>query len=276
MVYELSPQKLLVLRNCLSWEELSALQRECDRSVAAARLSPDELCSRACAIDLFEDSVLADDSEVRTDRCAYLAERWRSSEITPEDRSIIDDVIFSKLPSFLRASLGLGESYLFNEHYIVKPPQSDMEFGWHVDEEKQLGCLSPLEQYVTIWCPLDATTAENGTLSVKGSVYLTEATVTSGQCNISTKRQKRLAVPDQDTETEHAITAAPGDLVVFSSQLLHCSGPNHSVTPRRVFYVQYSPVPIGGNTYPLSFAVKTNTILEESASIHHAKRKQKE
>ena len=37
------------------------------------------------------------------------------------------------------------------------------------------------------------------------------------------------------------IEAQAGDVVAFSSRLLHATGPNHSDAPRRVYLAQYSP-----------------------------------
>jgi hypothetical protein len=48
---------------------------------------------------------------------------------------------------------------------------------------------------------------------------------------------------------------AAGGAVAFSSSLWHASGANASTTPRRVFYAQFSMVPILCGGSPLAFAV---------------------
>jgi len=54
------------------------------------------------------------------------------------------------------------------------------------------------------------------------------------------------------------ITAAPGDVVAFSSRLWHASGPNRSGQVRRVFYAQFSSRPLTDGSKdpsPISLAV---------------------
>ena len=57
--------------------------------------------------------------------------------------------------------------YLFNEHYVVKPPHSDIVFQWHRDIDKQLSlCYDKNVVYYSMWCPLDDVDEKNGTLQV--------------------------------------------------------------------------------------------------------------
>jgi len=53
-------------------------------------------------------------------------------------------------------------------------------------------------------------------------------------------------------------SAAPGDVVAFSSRLWHASGPNRSGQVRRVFYAQFSSRPLTDGSKdpsPISLAV---------------------
>jgi hypothetical protein len=60
--------------------------------------------------------------------------------------------------------------YFFNEHFVVKPAQSDdTAFAWHTDAQEQLMmCLQPADTtaYLSLWIALDDMTQENGTLCV--------------------------------------------------------------------------------------------------------------
>lgn len=259
----LTASNAVVIAHGLSAEDIDELREECTRCLQVFHLSNDELCSRSCAIDLFENSTITDQSLIRTDREAYLSERWRLTNPTAASRRVIEDIIFRKLPDLLKSNLGIENSYLFNEHYIIKPGGSDMEFDWHIDEEKQLGFLSPDETYVTLWCPLDDVTADNGTLVVNRSIELVQAPSRAIQCDRPIKRAKLMeaAQPiysDTDGCGGLALEVDAGTLILFSSKLPHCSGPNRTQHLRRVFYAQYSPKPIGGSEMPLCYAVPTN------------------
>lgn len=259
---------VLVIRDVLNEEELKELRGECERCLATMHLSEDELYSRSCALDFFEDSTIPDRSNVRNERVAYLAERWRERASSPDirGRSVIENLLFCKLPGILLSVLGVTRSFLFNEHYIVKPAHSDMAFGWHIDEEKQLGFLSPEDKYTTLWCALDDMTVQNGTLIVDNaaelvhtSLLLLGETGDSRPAKRARVEKKRIVCGDVGSCVNGSpLEVKAGTVVLFSSKMQHCSGPNGSGEARRVFYVQYSASPIGLSlAEPLNFAVET-------------------
>jgi hypothetical protein len=273
---ELSADAVLIVRDALAPQELAALRLECDACVAAAGLSDEQLCGRACAVDLFEDSTIGDRGAERTLRAAYLTERYRGSAgISQDTRDAVERVIFCTIPGILQATLGMSCSYLFNEHYIVKPGRSELEFSWHVDEEKQLGCLGPEDRYVTVWCALDDASEGNGTLVTRGGAAQMHAVVDRAEGAEGAARKKTKLNSSTDSEPSAASAPPPsptadvplladaGTAIVFTSKLLHSSGPNRSPSARRVFYAQYSAAPIGGADEPLNFAIKTDPIPEE-------------
>ncbi|CAB1116031.1 unnamed protein product [Ectocarpus sp. CCAP 1310/34] len=122
-----------------------------------------------------------------------------------------------------------GELLLFNEQYVVKPPRSSIEFGWHTDEREQLamcvfapGAGPPV--YVSVWLALDDCDAVNGCLEVYPQA----------------RNQTRQQTPsEEDDASVVCLPAKAGDAVVFLSNLWHRSGPNQTDNPRRVFYAQY-------------------------------------
>lgn len=138
--------------------------------------------------------------------------------------------------------------YLFNEHYVIKPPQSDWSsFGWHTDAAEQLAmCFHQPNSipYISLWCPLDKMTKENGTLRMApGShvrIDLDENTFADGSM------------------ASICVYPEPGDIVLFSSTLWHCSEPNKSSHHRRAYYLQYSLQPITHapcSTRPIAHAI---------------------
>lgn len=126
--------------------------------------------------------------------------------------------------------------FFFNEHYIVKPPcNPDSKFAWHTDagEQLQMLCYTDVHSvpYVSLWCPLDNMTANNGSLVVyRGS---------------HTKSFDPQDVLTQELCTEsHSASPSPspiqlllpkaGSVVLFASTLWHRSEPNRSQLARRV------------------------------------------
>ncbi len=69
----MDPEVVYIILNAFSNTHVEALRRECDSN--ASLVSKETLCDRACAIDLFEDSVLSDSSFVRESIPAYMNER---------------------------------------------------------------------------------------------------------------------------------------------------------------------------------------------------------
>lgn len=266
-----------------------------------------DLLDVACAVDVFEEDMgaaaaaaageegggISDQSPARREAAAYWVERCRVTSdlgLEPGQSDQIKGAILDVIPSCLKGPVLNGYFgadcdrkglFLFNEHYIVKPPRSSVRFGWHVDEEKQLGTLSPAVRYVSVWCPLDDVCGCNGSLVlpqegiafqhwkfVNNSIYpmseaeIQAATATCPSCPAS------LPPPgddDQDSQDRDGEDAGPvgtpvccraGSVVVFPSKLPHCSGTNRSSSSRRVFYAQYSVGVIGSSPLePLCFAV---------------------
>ena len=124
--------------------------------------------------------------------------------VTDNDKDIIKNILCNKLPKILNKILSIRDNnnnnknnnnkkinknnnskkkinknnnnkkkkvnkrlYLFNEHYVVKPPHSDIVFQWHRDVDKQLSlCYDKNVVYYSMWCPLDDVDEKNGTLQV--------------------------------------------------------------------------------------------------------------
>lgn len=223
------------------------------------------------------------------------------NEETEGVRAALEEAFFTLLPKAMRRltserdshSHG-GEIFLFNNHYVVKPgcdakkttaaaeaaaaeataaeAAADDSFGWHTDASEQLAlCLTPearSREYVSFWCPLDATSEANGTLVVRPRFEEPP----SPPPPPSTDRASRSAPPaDRSDPTDEtstydegtrgggvAVDARPGDVVAFSSRLWHASGRNRSRRPRRVFYAQFSSQPLtdgSRDSTPISLAV---------------------
>ena len=215
-----------ILKNVLSTSELSALRKEVDAILSTERV---DLVKSECVVDIFE-GIAIEDETIRTSREKYMKSRETPSILSKSEYAVIRNLLLLKLPNCLRDVLKLKESddvFLFNEHYVVKPARSSMEFRWHRDGDLQLAMLRALKKtskYYSFWCALDDMSSRNGTLVFPNNAE---------------------------------IRVDAGDVVVFDSETLHSSGQNITDKPRRVFYAQYStePIRIPPRGDVLSFAI---------------------
>jgi phytanoyl-CoA hydroxylase len=126
--------------------------------------------------------------------------------------------------------LGTGDARLYWEQAVSKPPQARTELPWHQDNG-----YTPLlpEEYVTCWLALDDAMADNGCLWV-----------ISGSHRHGTVRHRNSGGPfrvghDGPSSDGEPVPVARGSVLVFSSLLLHRSGPNVTDSPRRAWIIQY-------------------------------------
>ena len=214
-----------ILKNVLTSSELSVLRKEVDTILSTERV---DLVKSECVVDIFE-RIAIEDETIRTSREKYMKSRESLCILSKSEYAVIRNLLLLKLPNCLRDVLKVKESdvFLFNEHYVVKPARSSMEFRWHKDGDLQLAMLRALKKtsrYYSFWCALDDMSSRNGTLVFPNNAE---------------------------------IRVDAGDGVVFDSETLHSSGQNITDKPRRVFYAQYStePIRIPPRGDVLSFAI---------------------
>jgi ectoine hydroxylase-related dioxygenase (phytanoyl-CoA dioxygenase family) len=236
---------------------------------------------------------MRDDDAVRIDKNAYLAAR--SAQLTTisnstrsrlgfdvttggdsaGDAEVIARLLFERLPTAIAKlrdnhSLPVDASplFLFNEHYVVKPPTSEVEFRWHRDDDEQLGmCVhrNEVAPYVSAWCALDAVTLDNGPLRFlpldDPANGLADASRDSSDPACLDSDEAKAAAFDANATAPMA--AAAGDVVFFLSNVWHASSANETSAARRAFYAQFSTerITAGPNDpAPLSFAIPCTAI----------------
>ncbi|WP_154795918.1 phytanoyl-CoA dioxygenase family protein [Occultella kanbiaonis] len=131
-----------------------------------------------------------------------------------------------------RATLG-DDAYLFWEQYVLKAGDPDTAFAWHQDS----GYVHENhEPYLTCWIALDDVTEENG------SVYLLPYSRSGIRSYIK-------HIPDPQVNDKVCyfgsdpgmpVVVPAGSIAVFSSMVIHRSGPNLTDRMRRVYLAQYS------------------------------------
>ncbi|MET0903774.1 MAG: phytanoyl-CoA dioxygenase family protein [Acidimicrobiales bacterium] len=128
--------------------------------------------------------------------------------------------------------LGTGDARLYWEQAVAKPPQARTELPWHQDNG-----YTPLvpEEYVTCWLALDDAVVDNGCLWViPGSHHRgTQRHVNhegGGPFRVGHHGPAGDGVP---------VPVAKGSVLVFSSLMMHRSGPNTTDRPRRAWILQF-------------------------------------
>lgn len=155
------------------------------------------------------------------------------SNMIYKDRPELREFLFSEtMAEICAATLG-EDAYLFWEQYVIKAGDPDTSFAWHQDS----GYVhEDHEPYLTCWITLDDVTEQNG------SVYLLPYSRSGIKSYI--KHIPDPVVNDRvcyfGPDTGVPMTAPAGSIVVFSSVVIHRSGPNLTDRMRRVYTAQYS------------------------------------
>ena len=126
--------------------------------------------------------------------------------------------------------VGTGDARLYWEQAVAKPPQARTELPWHQDNG-----YTPLvpEEYLTCWLSLDDAVVDNGCLWV-----------IPGSHKQGTMKHHNGAGPFRVGHDGPDVDGVPvpvsrGSVLVFSSLLMHRSGPNTTDDPRRAWILQY-------------------------------------
>lgn len=155
------------------------------------------------------------------------------SHLIYQDKPQLRSFLFSDLMAQIcRATLG-EQAYLFWEQYVIKAGDPDTTFSWHQDSGYVHENHAP---YLTCWIALDDVTEENG------SVYLLPYSRSGIRSYI--KHIKDEAANDEvcyfGADPGIPVVVPAGSIAVFSSVVIHRSGPNTTDKLRRVYLAQYS------------------------------------
>jgi phytanoyl-CoA hydroxylase len=124
---------------------------------------------------------------------------------------------------------------LYWEQSVAKPPEARTELPWHQDNG-----YTPLEpeEYLTCWLALDDADADNGGMQViPGSHH--QGTVRHRD---DKEKNPYFRVGFDGGEDEGiTVPVRRGGVLLFSSLLMHRSGPNTTSRNRRAWIIQYCP-----------------------------------
>lgn len=149
---------------------------------------------------------------------------------SPELTAIATD---SRWAPIVLPLLGTGDARLYWEQAVSKPPQARTELPWHQDNG-----YTPLipEEYVTCWLALDDANLDNGCL------WLIPASHDSGTKRHDNGGSGPFRVGHSGpAEDGMAVPVSLGSVLVFSSLIMHRSGPNVTDGSRRAWIIQFCP-----------------------------------
>lgn len=183
----------------------------------------------------------------------------------------LGDDLIGVLPRVRRmveiATVAIGEPIChWHSKLSWKRPGTDAEWNWHQDygfwAEEGVG-----PQMCTIGVAVGPSTRENGCLQLvpqshhRGRIELVEV----GETRCSSP-----AVVDELVAASgiHHCEMEPGDAVLFHSNMLHSSGPNHSGVPRTLFMSSYNAAtnPPGPDAPP-DHSVRPLHVLPDAAVV---------
>jgi phytanoyl-CoA hydroxylase len=118
---------------------------------------------------------------------------------------------------------------LYWEQAVAKPPQARTELPWHQDN----GYTPTIpEEYVTCWLALDDADEDNGCIWVRPGSHL-------GGTAPHHDGSGPFRVGYDGDDPGVAVPIRRGSVLVFSSLVMHRSGPNVTDRPRRAWILQY-------------------------------------
>ncbi len=209
----------LVLPGFLTKDELAAVCRACDSSVAAIEA------------DMKTRGVTEDRINVLGKKYFILNARKQFSELMP--------IVFSeKTAAVCKATIG-DEAYLHNEQFVVKMSDKATSFSWHQDSGYSVfqGGAARHKPYVTCWIALDDMSTANGTISILPFSRAPSRDLMEHTWEPSLNAMVGYRGDDPGDPVE----VPAGTLVAFSSFLLHKSGANTTGKPRRSYFIAFTP-----------------------------------
>jgi len=118
---------------------------------------------------------------------------------------------------------------LYWDQAVYKHPRVGAFFPWHQDS----GYGHPVpEEYVTCWVALDDTDSENG------GVWILPGSHKKGIFPHTDDGEGHL-VGYEGPEKGQCVPIKRGEVLIFSSLVLHSTGPNHTDRKRRAYVLQY-------------------------------------
>jgi ectoine hydroxylase-related dioxygenase (phytanoyl-CoA dioxygenase family) len=140
---------------------------------------------------------------------------------------------FIRSPIYLEACAKFigPDADLYYNQAVIKPPEKGKSFAWHQDSGYHV--TEPLV-YITCWTAISRTFIDNG------CIWVIPGSHKRGLIEHRRDEATRETVPVvQSEEGAIPVEMRPGQVAIFSSLMLHKSGPNVSNEVRRGYVPQY-------------------------------------
>jgi phytanoyl-CoA hydroxylase len=140
---------------------------------------------------------------------------------------------FVKSPIYLEACAKFigPDADLYYNQAVLKPPEKGKSFAWHQDSGYHV--TDPLE-YITCWTAISRTFVENGCIWIIPGSH--KRGLIEHRFDEATREKKPTL---ENEEGAIPVEMRPGQVAIFSSLMLHKSGPNVSDQVRRGYVPQY-------------------------------------
>lgn len=114
-----------IIKSLINENQLAELRNEADELLLHFNNNNKELAENGCAFDTMEDG-FSPNSPVKVDLVSYLKARFEGqlSACSPEGRDMFKHLILNPLTLAARDILKSNTAYIFNEHFVIKPPHS--------------------------------------------------------------------------------------------------------------------------------------------------------
>eukprot|EP00884_Botryococcus_braunii_P014121 jgi/Botrbrau1/2270/Bobra.101_2s0093.1 len=254
----------------LNEEELALVREVCNLTVARAEkedqragwVGGDTCMQRGCIFQTWKDGRLPAGHGAQANRELSTAaltsrERFQRLHLGGYPQGYADLLLGPKMLGLSGSLLTASTCFLFNDQFIVKPPQCCASaFPWHKDSDwcagrDDVGCST----YFSVWVALDDVSKENGGFHVhirglKGASAGREWRVSEQQEKGPSGTSVRATTCEDCWEEVELAPLPAGTAVIFRDDVEHCSGPNLGSTYRRVWMPQYSQAPIAYSSGP--------------------------
>jgi hypothetical protein len=137
-----------IVPSILSNDEIEELRCEADQLMTNFTQSSRELADNGCAFDTMEDGVNPS-SSVKVNLDDYISARFEGQLCgsNMDGQQIFKRIVTGPLTRIAKLLLKQDEVYLFNEHFVIKPPKSSgksKRYNVHINHD-YLSCFKKCE-----------------------------------------------------------------------------------------------------------------------------------